>query len=63
LDWEPSPASSVPAPPVFQIHGRNDPVLSPRSTKADEIIPDAGHLISLTHPQQVNAFIGRHMRG
>jgi pimeloyl-ACP methyl ester carboxylesterase len=62
LDWEPSPTSPTPLPPVFQIHGGADPVLSPRFTKPDEIIPNAGHLISLTHPTQVNAFLTKHMK-
>ncbi|CAN5592277.1 alpha/beta hydrolase [soil metagenome] len=61
LDWEPSP-SSVPQPSIYQIHGGADPVLPPGFTKPDEIIPGAGHLISLTHPRQVNAFLAKHMK-
>lgn len=62
LDWEPSPTSPMPQPPIFQIHGEADPVLSPRFTQPDEIIPGAGHLISVTHPTQVNAFLAKHMQ-
>lgn len=62
LDWEASPTSPMPQPPIFQIHGGSDPVLSPRFTRPDEVIPGAGHLISLTHPKQLNAFLAKHMK-
>lgn len=62
LDWEPSPPSPVPLPPIYQIHGEKDPVLSPKFTRPDEVIRGAGHLISLTHPEQVNAFLRKHMQ-
>lgn len=61
LDWEPSPQSAVPLPPIHQIHGERDPVLSPRFTSPDRIIRGAGHLITLTHPAEVNAFLRQHM--
>jgi pimeloyl-ACP methyl ester carboxylesterase len=56
LDWQPS---GPPPVPVFQIHGQKDPIMPARLVEADEVIPDGGHLISLTHPQQVNDFIQR----
>jgi pimeloyl-ACP methyl ester carboxylesterase len=62
LDWEPSPPSSVPMPSIHQIHGERDPVLSPRFTRPDEIIRGAGHLITLTHANAVNAFLRKHMK-
>jgi pimeloyl-ACP methyl ester carboxylesterase len=62
LDWEPSGQSTSPQPPIFQIHGQKDPVLSPRCTKPDVTIPGAGHLISLTHPREVNDFLAKHMK-
>ena len=62
LDWEPSPPSPVPLPPIFQIHGEKDPILSPKFTRPDVIIRGAGHLISLTHPNELNAFLAKHMQ-
>ena len=62
LDWEPSPPWSRPCPPIFQIHGEKDPVLSPKCTQPDEIVKSAGHLISLTHAEQLNAFLAKHMK-
>ena len=42
---------------VFQIHGGRDPLIPARRVEADEIIPDGGHLINVTHAREVNAFI------
>ena len=42
--------------PVFRIHGDRDRVL-PLRGRPDVVIPGGGHVISLTHPEQVNAFI------
>ncbi|QDU97160.1 alpha/beta fold hydrolase [Lignipirellula cremea] len=53
LDWETAPQLSC---PVLRIHGDWDCVL-PGPETADTIIPGAGHLISLTHPTQVNDFL------
>lgn len=56
LGWVPN---EPPAIPIFQIHGGKDRIMPARLVEADEIIPDGGHLINLTHPEQVNAFITR----
>ena len=56
LGWVPSEPPPV---PVFQIHGGKDRIMPARLVETDEIIPDGGHLINLTHPEQVNAFITR----
>lgn len=56
LGWVPG---EPPAVPVFQVHGDKDPIMPARLANADELVPGGGHLISLTHPQQVNAFILR----
>jgi pimeloyl-ACP methyl ester carboxylesterase len=61
LDWEPSPPPPVPLPPIHQIHGEKDPVLSLKCTRPDVVIRGAGHLISLTHPTDVNAFLAKHV--
>jgi pimeloyl-ACP methyl ester carboxylesterase len=54
LGWAPS---GPPPVPVWQIHGQQDRVMPWRLAAADELIADGGHLINLTHAQQVNAFI------
>ncbi len=55
LDWQPSPA--VANVTIHQIHGQRDLLLPARVSRADHIVPGAGHLLSLTHPQAVNDFI------
>jgi len=56
LAWQPSPP---PDAPVWQIHGGRDLLLPVRQVNADEVIPEGGHMINITHPAQVNAFIHR----
>jgi pimeloyl-ACP methyl ester carboxylesterase len=56
LSWEPRPLEGV---PVYHIHGGEDQVIPIQGVEPDEIVPDGGHLINLTHAQQVNAFIAR----
>jgi pimeloyl-ACP methyl ester carboxylesterase len=53
--WQPSAAADV---PTLQIHGRRDRVIPIRNVDPNRIVEDGGHLINLTHPQQVNKFIG-----
>jgi pimeloyl-ACP methyl ester carboxylesterase len=54
LEWS-SPAT--PRCPVYQIHGKRDHVLPARCTRADVIVRGAGHILSLTHPEEVNRFL------
>jgi pimeloyl-ACP methyl ester carboxylesterase len=56
LSWESTPLKGV---PVFQIHGRRDPLIPARRVEADVMIPDGGHLINMTHADEVNAFMAR----
>jgi pimeloyl-ACP methyl ester carboxylesterase len=42
---------------VFQIHGGRDPLISVRRVQPDKIIPDGGHMINVSHAEEVNAFI------
>jgi len=58
LGWEPCALEGV---PVCQIHGRHDPVIPAARIEADEIVADGGHLINLSHAEQVNAFIRKAM--
>ncbi|MFI5381900.1 MAG: alpha/beta fold hydrolase, partial [Tepidisphaerales bacterium] len=46
-----------PAIPVHHIHGVADPILPPRYTSPDVLVPGAGHMLSLTHADQVNQFL------
>jgi pimeloyl-ACP methyl ester carboxylesterase len=56
LEWEPKPLVGV---RVFQIHGGRDPLISVRRVEADQVIPQGGHMINVTHAEEVNAFIRR----
>lgn len=50
----PPPATSV---PVYHIHGERDRVLPLRRTTPTEVVPGGGHIIAITHPEQVTAFL------
>jgi len=54
--WRPAPLDGV---RVLAIHGAKDRLIPLRRVRADEIIPDGGHLINLTRPEQVNRFLGK----
>ncbi len=54
LRWQPTPLVGV---PVFQIHGRRDPLIPACRVEADVVLPNGGHLINWTHADEVNAFI------
>jgi pimeloyl-ACP methyl ester carboxylesterase len=58
LYWEPTPLEGV---RVLQIHGGRDLLIPARRVEADEVIPDGGHLINVTHSNEVNAFLRRAM--
>jgi len=59
LRWEPTPLEGV---PVFHIHGGRDPLIPARRVEADVVIPNGGHLINVTHADQVNAFLAKALR-
>ena len=54
LNWNPVPLEQT---PVYQIHGAWDQIIPAKCVTPDELIPDGGHLINLTHADAVNAFI------
>jgi len=54
LNWQPTPLEGI---RLLHIHGARDRVLPLRGVQPDEIIPDGGHLINMTHAEQVNRFI------
>ncbi len=45
--------------PIWQIHGDADPLFPHRCTTPDQLIPRGGHLLTLTHPFAVSAFLGQ----
>lgn len=59
LEWQPSP--EVTNLNVVQIHGDRDWLLPVSLSRADRTIQSAGHLLSITHPEEVNDFIGSYM--
>jgi pimeloyl-ACP methyl ester carboxylesterase len=59
LRWVPSPG--INPVPVHQIHGERDRIFPAGRTRAETILPGAGHLISMTHADAVNDFLRRHM--
>lgn len=54
LDWSSIPTVEC---PVFHIHGDHDSVLPMRYTEPTAVVSGGGHVISLTHPTDVNDFI------
>ena len=54
LDWSSTPEIDC---PVFHIHGDHDFVLPIRCTQPTSIVRGGGHVISLTHPTDVNEFL------
>ncbi len=43
--------------PVVAIHGTRDRILPCRNVHADEYVEGGGHLLPLTHPEEVNRFL------
>ncbi|MCM2370490.1 alpha/beta fold hydrolase [Aporhodopirellula aestuarii] len=54
LDWHDTPVLDC---PVFHVHGDRDRTLPIRYTQPDTVVRGGGHVISLTHADEVNAFI------
>lgn len=55
LEWPGADNSG--STPVFQIHGGKDLVLPVKNTQPDTVVPDAGHALSMSHPDEVTAFL------
>lgn len=55
LEWQ--GAENMGNTPVFQIHGGNDLVLPVKNAKPDVVVPNAGHALSMSHPDEVTAFL------
>lgn len=56
LDWSISPKASC---PIFHLHGERDWTLPLQYTDPDEIIAGGGHVLSLTHPKEVNNYLNK----
>jgi pimeloyl-ACP methyl ester carboxylesterase len=54
----PPPLATV---PIYHVHGERDRILPMRLTHPDEIVPRGGHVIALSHPEEVNRFLQRHI--
>ena len=53
LSWNPTPAGV----PVYHVHGSGDRLIPLRLVRPQRVVPGAGHLLTLTHPQYVNEFL------
>jgi len=54
MSWKPTEEPTV---PVFHIHGDLDRLIPIDRVSPDHVIHDAGHLINVTHGDEVNRFI------
>lgn len=56
--WRPDPLLEV---PVLRIHGSHDRVLPPSPEDELHLVEGAGHLLNMTHAEEVNAFLAAAM--
>jgi pimeloyl-ACP methyl ester carboxylesterase len=61
LTWRPDPRPPTRVP-VYHIHGDRDHVLPVACTRADRVVRGAGHVLTLTHAEEVNDFLRTHMQ-
>ena len=59
LSWRPS----AQAAPIHQIHGSHDRLIPLARVRPDCVIRGGGHLLTLTHPEQVGQFMSDVLRG
>jgi pimeloyl-ACP methyl ester carboxylesterase len=59
LGWRPDQG---PACPVYHIHGGADRLISAARVSPNRVVPGAGHLVNLTHADEVNAFLSDVLR-
>lgn len=55
LSWRPTP---VPVP-VRNIHGSADRLIPLRLVRPDRVVAGGGHLLTLTHPREINEFLAQ----
>ncbi len=58
-DWEGPGELSV---PVHHIHGGDDELIPVERVQPDVVIPGGGHLLNVTHADEVNGFLEKRMR-
>jgi pimeloyl-ACP methyl ester carboxylesterase len=51
------PGVDLPRAPVHHIHGDQDPIMPVHRVTPDRIVRGGGHLINLTHSDEVNAYL------
>jgi pimeloyl-ACP methyl ester carboxylesterase len=61
LHWCPTPAAQRVR--VLQIHGSSDRTFPLQYTRPDRIVRGGGHLLPMTHPEEVNDFLRRALAG
>jgi pimeloyl-ACP methyl ester carboxylesterase len=62
VEWDCGGEPQRPEVPVYQIHGGRDRLIPLIPGEPDHVIPAGGHLINLTHADEVNAFIMERIR-
>jgi pimeloyl-ACP methyl ester carboxylesterase len=60
LTWQ--PGSPPPNVPIHHIHGQRDRVLPVACTRPDRTVAGAGHVLSMTHAEEVNDFLATHIK-
>ncbi len=58
LNWD---GVASPPCPSYHIHGDIDRIIPLRKVRPDAVVPRGGHLINMTHADQVNRFIEEHL--
>lgn len=53
--------SGSPPAPLFAVHGHDDRIVRPGARLRPRFLPGGRHLISLSHPDEVNTFIAEQM--
>jgi pimeloyl-ACP methyl ester carboxylesterase len=60
LDW--APTEALPCP-VYHVHGGADRLIPAARVSANRVVPGAGHLVNVTHAEDVNGFQRGVLRG
>ena len=61
VEWGSAGDFRPPDLPVHQLHGGRDRIIPLIREDAERAIPEGGHLINMTHADQVNEFLSKHM--
>jgi len=63
VEWMSGAGPEIGDVPIHQIHGRRDWIIPPAMSGAKDFIEDGGHMINLTHAEEVNAVLMRAIQG